>query len=261
MIRKLTTADDHAVKALIMQKPAENLFIIGDVEAFGYEQSFQELWGDFDQAGQLRAVLLRYEENYIPFSLTEFDAQGFAEIINQSKAKPTLSGLKEITEQVIPYLAIEDSKPRQLYYAKCTNLDAIPQVNTDCVQPLTIADIDKWVDFLTDVPEFADSAISAEAKKRDLEQGVGRVYYIEADQKVISTVSTAAENSKSAMVVAVATAQAYKGQGLATLCLTRLIKDLIAEGKELCLFYDNPVAGKLYKKLGFKDIGYWMLYR
>ncbi|MBZ9687115.1 hypothetical protein G9F72_012350 [Clostridium estertheticum] len=29
----------------------------------------------------------------------------------------------------------------------------------------------------------------------------------------------------------------------------------------LCLFYDNPSAGKIYKSLGFEEIGFWSLWK
>jgi hypothetical protein len=47
MIRKLKKDDHESVIALIDHKPAENLFIIGDIEAFGYDSNFQEIWGQF----------------------------------------------------------------------------------------------------------------------------------------------------------------------------------------------------------------------
>lgn len=31
--------------SLLKQQPAENLFIIGDIEAYRYEQDFQKVWG------------------------------------------------------------------------------------------------------------------------------------------------------------------------------------------------------------------------
>lgn len=39
-----------------------------------------------------------------------------------------------------------------------------------------------------------------------------------------------------------------------------LCKELLNEGKELCLFYDNLDAGSIYKRIGFEDIGFWMMY-
>jgi predicted GNAT family acetyltransferase len=77
---------------------------------------------------------------------------------------------------------------------------------------------------------------------------------------MVSTASTTAENSLSAMVVGVATLLEYKKKGYATQCMVKLCQQLLQEGKELCLFYDNPAAGAIYKRIGFQDIGFWMMY-
>ncbi|CQR46137.1 Acetyltransferase (GNAT) family protein [Paraliobacillus sp. PM-2] len=260
MIRKLTMEDDQQVQTLIQQKPAENLFIIGDIEAFGYDQDFQTVWGDFDN-NNLRAILLKYEKNYIPFALDTFDANGFAKIINEDPDQPMLSGLKDITAQIEPYLTITYQKKRETHYAKLTSNTQLPLVNTHAVKLLTSEDVDRLGAFLTNVREFDSLLFNAESKRRNLEKGVTRGYYIENNGQIVSTASTTAENTKSAMVVAVATAESYQQKGLATRCLTKLCKDLVTEGKQLCLFYDNPNAGKLYKRIGFEDIGIWMMYR
>lgn len=77
---------------------------------------------------------------------------------------------------------------------------------------------------------------------------------------MVSTASTTAENSLSAMVVGVATLENYKKKGYATKCMLKLCSDLLHEGKELCFFYDNPTTGVIYKRIGFEDIGVWMMY-
>lgn len=45
MIRRLTEDDRELLMALLRKEPALNLFIIGDVENFGFEQDFMTLWG------------------------------------------------------------------------------------------------------------------------------------------------------------------------------------------------------------------------
>ncbi len=61
------------------------------------------------------------------------------------------------------------------------------------------------------------------------------------------------------MVVGVATLKEYRGGGLMSKCLSKLCVDVMSEGKMLCLFYDNPKAGSIYHKLGFKTIDNWMM--
>ena len=281
MIRRLNQNDQEACFNLLKTRPAENLFIIGDVEAYGFDQKFQKLWGEFTEKGDLIAVLLKFEENYIPFAITTFNAKGFAEIIANDPGFKMMSGLKEITEQIEPYLNQPLKRKRQTYYAKCTSLNTnlvelanIQQapyrsdidtfwwnrVELANVQQALPDDAEALVELIDSIPEFAESTLTVERKLRELQDGTSRSFFIMEDGKMVSTASTAAENSMSAMVVAVATLETYKKKGYATKCMLKLCSQLLAEGKELCLFYDNPEAGAIYKRIGFKDIGFWMMY-
>lgn len=258
MIRKLTENDRDACFQLVKKKPAENLFIIGDLEAFGFEQDFQEIWGDFTEDGGLRAVLLRYNINFIPYAEGPFDAQGFAEIINHHPEAKQLSGLEEITESIVPYLSKPVKQNRLCYYAKCENGAKLPtDIDLTPVRKATIRDVDRLVALQSQIPEFATFPRNPGSMKRCMEKGIARSFFIEEDGQIVSSASTTAENSYAAMVVAVCTLQEYKRKGYATRCLTRLAQEVLQEGKVLCLFYDNPEAGKIYKRLGYVDIGKW----
>ncbi|TSI03273.1 GNAT family N-acetyltransferase [Lysinibacillus sp. BW-2-10] len=262
MIRKLTSNDHKNVMALVNKKPAENLFIIGDIEAYGYETEFQSVWGEFNDSGELVAILLQYETNYIPYAESKFDAEAFAKIINSDPRMRELSGLKEIVLQIKPLIQRKLRSENSFYYAKCQQLQITKSdKELEHVQKLTIDEVEENVQLLKRVPEFKTATITVESKKRALEDKTGRIYYIRVDGVMATTASTTAENSSSAMVIAVATKEEYKRKGLATDCMLKLCKDLLAEGKELCLFYDNPEAGKIYKRLGFEDIGFWNMYR
>ena len=81
----------------------------------------------------------------------------------------------------------------------------------------------------------------------------------DSDGQMMSVSQTTAENSRSAMIVGVATAKAYRNRGLMRVCLSKLCADVLSEGKTLCLFYDNPKAGSVYHKLGFESIDKWVM--
>ena len=262
MIRKLSETDRHKLMEFVCKKPAENLFIIGDVEAFGFDNSFQTLWGQFNEAGGLIAVLLKYESNYIPYAEGEYDTAGFAEIINSDPQMCELSGLKEVVEKLEPLIPKKKRSHNSFYYAKCKRLlEVKSDEELKKVEKLTLNEIEENVELLKRVPEFRASNITVESKKRMFEKNTGRTYFIRVNGEMAATASSTAENSSSAMIVAVATKEHFKRQGLATDCMIKLCKDLLAEGKELCLYYDNPDAGKIYRRLGFEDIGFWNMYR
>ncbi|UOQ49347.1 GNAT family N-acetyltransferase [Gracilibacillus caseinilyticus] len=262
MIRKLSANDHVSVMSLIGHKPAENLFIIGDIEAYGYDADIQELWGQFENE-KLIAILLRYEQNYIPFSEEAYDVKGFAEIINNAADRVEISGLKHIIEPLKPLIKREIRKHHETYYAKCNAISyEIEQERLQQVSYLQASEYKENVDMLLSIPEFAGGYFSVEARKRAAEDKTGRTYIVRNEQgTMVASASSTAENSQSAMIVGVGTRPAYERLGYATLCMEKLCNELLAEGKSLCLFYDNPAAGNIYKRLGFEDIGFWTMIR
>lgn len=51
MIKKLSAQDKEPLLSYLKEEASFNLFIIGDIENFGFEQDFQKLWGQFNEAG------------------------------------------------------------------------------------------------------------------------------------------------------------------------------------------------------------------
>lgn len=261
MIRKLTEQDRKMCMDFTAHKPAENLFIIGDIEAFGFDSDFQDVWGDFDDAGQMRAVLLRYRENYIVFAPEPhgFNALAIAETI-QASIKPgdMISGLASVVREVLPHMEREPEKLRETYYAKCEALKDL-SVPTSAVRKGTVKDVPRIAALYDQIAEFEQNDNRSEGLRTSMEEGVSRCFYIEKEAHMVSAAMTTAENSMSAMVVGVCTLPGCKKKGYASACMMALCFELLAEGKYLCLFYDNPDAGTIYKKIGFQDIGKWIM--
>ena len=88
----------------------------------------------------------------------------------------------------------------------------------------------------------------------------GRIHCIKKHGKIVSSAATTAANSQSAMILAVCTLKEYRNYGYGTQCVEKLCNDLLSEGKTLFLFYNNPSAGKIYKKIEFKEIGKWTIF-
>ena len=83
---------------------------------------------------------------------------------------------------------------------------------------------------------------------------------IEKDGVCVSTAATVADTTKSAMVVAVATDSKARKKGYASKVMVSLMDEYINKrNKSLCLFFDNPKAGKIYHRLGFTDMDMWVM--
>ncbi|SIT89198.1 GNAT family N-acetyltransferase [Edaphobacillus lindanitolerans] len=261
MIRQLSEADRQQAMAFVGGQPAENLFIIGDIDAYGFSDPIQTLWGDFREDGTMRGILLRYTDNYIVWAPGEFDAEGFAGIFDADRSSRFLSGIEEVVRKVEPHLHAKPANPRVLYYAKCETAGALPDIPPEhVVRKAVPGDAAALIDQMYAIPEFADGDYSVEHKRRTLSDGTARAYLIERNGAIISSASSTAENPLSAMIVGVGTVPGHEKQGLATFCMSALCRELLEEGKMLCLFYDNPAAGSIYKRIGFKDIGKWCMW-
>lgn len=262
MIRKLTDKDREIVISYLNKQPAFNLFIISDIENFGFESEFQDVWGDFSESGNVRAVLLRFYDSFLPFNEGEHDIEGFVKIIRSYTDKPALSGVTSLIEPYETALADCLGKKKVMFFCECSkNSFEQMELEKERVQIATLDEVDKIAFLQGSIEEFSDAPNPKERIAHRLESGTGRTYFIEKDDHIVAAASTTAENSVSAMIVAVCTDPRFRGEGYATQIMNVLVSDLLYEGKSLCLFYDNPTAGKIYKRLGFKDIGYWTMYR
>ena len=261
MIRRLIETDRQKTMEFVSQKPAENVFIIGDIEGHGFHSTIQTLWGDFNVQGNLRAVLLKYDTSFIIYAPKDFDAKGLANIVNTDSTFSYLSGMEEIVNKLTPYITKQLKKPRVLYYAKCESDELLPSIPSEItLERAQVEDAQAIISLMKAIPEFAAGNYSVENKKVQLGKGLGRAYFIKEQGTIISCASSTAENSQSAMIVGVGTLPQYQKRGLATHCMSMICRELLVENKMLCLFYDNPSAGVIYKRIGFVDIGKWSMW-
>jgi uncharacterized protein len=262
MIRKLIQSDNDQVLDFLKKEPSINLFIIGDIEAFGFDSDFQELWGKFDEDGEIKAVLLRFHNSFIPYSLNENDlpVTEFADIMKSFTEKIFLSGKSSLVERFEGIEGLDIGPKKVTYFAECTSDEFISD-NTLDIKRATFDDVNRIIELRSSIDEFIPNPNAERILKDSMENNTGRTYYIDDDGKMVASASTAAENSMSAMIVGVCSHKGYRRKGLATAVMQKLFKDVMDEGKILCLFYDNPEAGRIYKRLGFKDIGNWTMHR
>jgi predicted GNAT family acetyltransferase len=260
MIRKLTDHDHDQVLAFLSEDPSINLFIIGDLEAFGYSSEFQEIWAEFDEQNTIKAVLLRFHQSFIPYAKGEFDTSGFVSIMKKYNQPISLSGKSDIVAKFEAFDDLILGKKQATFFAECLTDEFLSVNDVEC-KKASIEDVDQIIELRRSIEEFHMRSDARDILVQAMESNTARTYYRDEDGVITSCVSTAAENSLSAMIVGVCTRIEYRRKGLATAIMQKLFQDVLDEGKTLCLFYDNPAAGRIYKRLGFKDIGMWTMHR
>ncbi len=262
MLRRLTLADDRQVRGFLGTNPAANLLIIGDIENFGYGCEFQELWGDHDSRGALRAVVLRYYDTYIVSAPGHYAAESVLRLLSERGDWQSIMGTESAMERLTSLLP--HGRVSRHYLCQ---LDAPPAAPSSELPPgfaLTrpgLCEVDAVLDlerrgFGKEPPASRRSGL-----EHELERDAKTVWAVAVGQSLVSMAETAAESSLSAMVIGVCTDPRYRRRGLATWCLYRLALDQLARGRTLCLFYDNPAAGRIYRRAGFRDVCRWTMLR
>jgi len=261
MIRLLNESDREFVLEYLYQDPEYNIFIIGDIEAFGFNQNFQRVYGEFDQDNNLLSVFLRYRENAVYYSDKLYFNTDYLTIF---KKDPFVyfSGKTDLMTLINPYLS--DFVLQRMYFCKAENTQLEKSHAQNTIHLLqTEKEAEALFDFIIKINEFnfhlKEKNDFVESKMNSLKMGV--TYYIEEEGKIISTAATTAETEKSAMVVSVATDPEQRNKGFASELMKKLMQVYFNEkNKSLCLFYDNPKAGQIYLRLGFKTLGTWDMY-
>ncbi len=262
MIRKLTDRDNEQVMEFLKQDPEFNIFIIGDIEQFGYNSDFQTLWGEFSN-DELKAVLLKYKGNCVYYSPIKRSIEPFKVILDSIEFN-IMNGKKDIVDVFEGYF--EDWKIKDMYFASMTSFT---KEEVDVSEVKLIKTYEDFIDefnLLEGIDEFSAGQGEtieeySEHQQKITEQGARTSYYFKKDNKMVSVATVVAENSVNGMVVGVATDKSYRKQGLASVVMNKLCDDYLnVKKKSICLFFDNPKAGKIYHRLGFVDIGFYRMY-
>lgn len=257
MLRKLDKTFEYSLLLFLKKNPEINLFIIGDLENFGFDKDFQDVWAEYNDEGEYVAVLLRYRTHFVFYSDNlDYDIDGFSTIIKSYKESTDISGEASVIKPLLDRL--KWTKTREQYFAKLNKDKFIFDDKEDTVIKAEIEDAKGIYALRQHIDEFEDFKTSLESIRKSLFEGGSRTYIIKDRKKIVSSASTSAENSILAMVVGVMTHPNYRKKGFASRCVLQICHELISEDKGLCLFYDNPKAGSIYKKIGFEDIGKWI---
>ena len=75
--------------------------------------------------------------------------------------------------------------------------------------------------------------------------------------RIASCALLSPEGSDAGLIGGVYTMPAARNKGYAAACVSALAEDIQRDSKLPVLFYENPVAGSLYRRLGFEECGRW----
>ncbi len=246
MIKQLESSSGSKLKDFIAQDNARNYFIRLGLESD--KDVFKSVYVELDGSEQYQAALFHRASGNLQFYAKDsFEVSGFASIIKNLEFG-CLIGPASFCDKFIDKDLFESIKDGAILAAltdrkRQYDFESFPEVTS-----LRIGDLEE-VETL--YKEVFESFSPLDVMKEKLKSGRGRGVLIREGNQILAVAQSEFESPKSALIVGVATRPGYERRGLATMCLEVLCKELMQEGKNLFLQYDNIDAGRIYERLGF----------
>ncbi|MFR1707669.1 MAG: GNAT family N-acetyltransferase [Clostridium sp.] len=261
MLKKATEDNRNEIMNYCLVEPSINLFIIGDIENFGFNSSFQEIWIQTKEE-KITGIILRYHDNFIVYS-KELDMD-VNEILALLKTKEVnvISGKLSVIELIYPSVKDQYSK-REMFFCELKDSSKL-KLDTEEVEIAQFEDAMDIANVYGDIKEFK-GMYSTDVQERynqisnRIKTKEGIHMFIKEQGNIISHGNTTAETSVSGMIGGILTVSSHRNRGLASKVVSALGRSLIIRGKSACLFFDNVEAGRLYYNLGFEHIDKWAI--
>ena len=250
MIIRCSEKNRTEVLEYLNSDPIMNLFIIGDIETFGFDKQFQTVFVD-KELDVIKTVYLVYRTNLVIGSSTgEIDVSFVKKLVDEYSLTDINGDYRLVAQLDIPKSKLEK--------CKIATLDKLAVPIDNRAGQLGIEDLDQLVD---DCQAIFNRKMDLDQERENFTKGTSCYYGCIVAGKVVSGARTSAHCTGAAMIIGVYTLEPYRNQGYALSCVSKLCADFLEQGKKLCLFYNNPYAGRLYHKLGFEDHGDYGLLR
>lgn len=263
-LRKLNSSELDALITYVSIEPEVNLYILGDLEAYGLERPVSV--ASLGSGSTWSAVVLGLHNNFVVYSQEGLDDyKVLADYIKEHADNGVprhLNARLDIARALAPYFP--DMSLDECRLATCKKL---AEVNGRIMSPdievrvLREEDFGELVDFYNDIDESTQHNLSASEREKAVQRKIESAHNgcesigIYKSGRLVSAASTSAAYSKGAMLTGVATLLSERGNGYASMAVEKLCADCFERGMDyICLYYNNPVAARIYKRIGFEDI-------
>lgn len=238
-----------------------NIFIIGDIENFGFSSPYQDVWYE-EKDRVIRGIALRYHDNLIVYSKDlDMDFTLIPSLLKEN-AINIISGKQEVIDSLVDYLGDETSR-NDLNFARHQGDQGLGSEAGGLIVA-SEKDAMEIAQAYGEIEEFKN-LYSEDLEERHrqirnrIKSGEGKHLMIKDKRGILAHGNTSAENTVSAMIGGVFTREDMRGKGYKEKIISSLIQDLKDRNKEIGLFYKDEEEGIIYKNLGFEKIGIWSI--
>lgn len=233
-------------------------FIVSDMLRNNYMGKNFKVYGEFEE-NKLQSILLSNFNNLTYYAKSDRDANVYKDIIVDLPFEK-ISGPSNLVEKLIPFVNIQSDRLSYMGYVEKIGIKRkYPHLQVKYIS--TDDEIGMQYDLLLSAKEYLGVMPDSKEKyitgQRKIINTNSRTAYLLIDDKMVSSCSTISEYDKSAIVTGVVTSPEFRNKGYGSEVLICLFETLISEGKNPYLFYSNPVASSVYKKLGMEEVCEW----
>lgn len=248
---KARPGQEAELQRRLRREPYYNLFLISNLNE-GLSDNL-EVWLDKAAGG----VLMRRHANWtldagptpgaFDFAaaaaiMASFPAERVAGIVGQPEAVDPLHAALQTRGTVYEQrFAVMTAPPAPIAYSGTPRL-------------ATPADLDA-------LTEFYANAESLSRNRQGVERNLGGTWLVEQDGRIVTAAAVTGQTDQAAMIGAVFTPPVHRRKGYASAVVHAMSAAMHRENLRPCLFYHNPEAGRIYLKLGFRELGGWRMVR
>lgn len=261
-LRRLTGADAPAVADLCSRHPLRMLTLRMHLEAYGYDSDSLLVWGAFaPETERLDGIVFRLNNTFILADGDGGCAEAFAALIDSEAHVAGVRGTVETVTGVQSSLRRHTSTNWEI--STCMRLLKPPVIAPEAlaaVRRATPDDLDALAAHYAAAANMYRSRSNVASRLQ-----TNRVFVVAespdltGSAPIVSSALLNVEGSDAGLIGGVFTQPHARGRGYAAACTAALALDLQRDGKTPVLFFENPIAGRVYRKLGFEECGKWAL--
>jgi len=264
-MRAATKDDIPVIAEQLRRAPHENLFARGTLAAFLRGDPSVRVWyrpQELAGEGEDRsaAVVTQVHANGAISAPIDGNEEAYASMIERkweerlSDGIVQVSGMTHVLAAVLPYLKeARAGFQRVLSYARLVGAprsigpsNLVERVRQ--VEPDELDELERC---------YAGGEWGGQTASRRDAVLYGRAYVLEVGGQVGSAAYVHPLLDDAGIIRAVYTPVALRRHGYATALVEGISRMLAEEDVTPCLMYDDPAAGRIYQRIGYRDFGHW----
>ncbi len=253
-------ADLPAVHELYQRDPNRFITCIMNLQVYGLQSSLLRAYGSFTPQGDLTGLLLRYSNICLAADADGMAGAAFAQVIDEESGLAGIRGAIETVKAISVCLhRYQLSSMEVSTFMRLDEPVRLPENTFTQVRAVTTDDLD----LVTDLYSRAGAMYRSRMNVQNMLSKVPHSPFFAAETQqdgerlLVSGALLNIISTEGGLIGGVYTRPEFRGRGCAARCTAAVAHALQSQQRLPCLFYENPVAGRVYSRLGFREVAFW----